>query len=104
MSGPGRSYREGITVIELFKMFPDDATADQWFEEQRWPGGERFCGDCGSLNWGACSEPQAHAIPLPGLPRILLRSQGHRHAVLEARGSEVGHRHLHDDHWAQRHV
>ena len=36
-------------MIELLKMFPDDAAAEQWFEEQRWPNG-RFCPDCGSTN------------------------------------------------------
>ena len=33
---PGRSHREGISLIELFQMFPDDDTAERWFEEQRW--------------------------------------------------------------------
>ena len=47
--GPGRSHREGLTVIELLRMFPDDAAAERWFEEQRWPEG-RFCPDCGSTN------------------------------------------------------
>ena len=47
--GPGKAHREGLTVIELLRMFPDDATAERWFEEQRWPNG-RFCPDCGSTN------------------------------------------------------
>ena len=47
--GPGKAHREGLTVIELFKLFPDDATAEVWFEAQRWPEG-RFCPDCGSTN------------------------------------------------------
>lgn len=38
-SGPGRSYRNGMTVIELFDMFPDEDSARQWFEESRWPDG-----------------------------------------------------------------
>jgi len=45
---PGRSHRTGMTVIELLKLFPDDGAAERWFEEQRWPNGERFCPDCGS--------------------------------------------------------
>lgn len=49
MSGPGRSHREGMTVIELLRMFPNDEAAEAWFESQRWPEG-RFCPDCGSLN------------------------------------------------------
>lgn len=48
---PGRSHREGITIIELFRMFPDDAAAEKWFEAQRWPDGRRFCPECGSLNY-----------------------------------------------------
>ncbi len=50
---PGRSHRKGITDIELFKMFPDDAAAEKWFEEQRWPDG-RFCPHCGSTNTVEC--------------------------------------------------
>ena len=48
--GPGRAYREGLTVVELFRMFPDDKAAEAWFAAQRWLNGERFCPDCGSLN------------------------------------------------------
>ena len=47
--GPGKAHRQGLTVIELLTMFPDDTTAERWFEEQRWPDG-RFCPDCGSTN------------------------------------------------------
>ena len=46
---PGKTHRNGLTIIELFKMFPDDASAETWFEIQRWPHG-RFCPDCGSLS------------------------------------------------------
>lgn len=35
--------------MELLRMFPDDAAAEKWFEEQRWPEG-RYCPDCGSTN------------------------------------------------------
>ncbi len=48
--GPGRSDRDGISVVDLFKMFPDDATAEKWFEAQRWPDGERACPNCASCN------------------------------------------------------
>lgn len=49
--GPGRSHRSGLTIIELFEMFPDEDSAEAWFEEQRWPGGERFCPECGSTSY-----------------------------------------------------
>lgn len=45
----GRSERHGITLMELFALFPDEASAQAWFEETRWPDG-RACGKCGSVN------------------------------------------------------
>ena len=49
-SGPGKSYRQGIGVIELLDMFPDKESAREWFESIRWPGEERPCARCGSVN------------------------------------------------------
>ena len=46
---PGKSHRKGLTLAELFRMFPDDATAEHWFAEQRWPEGPH-CPYCGSTN------------------------------------------------------
>ena len=45
----GKSHREGISLEKLFQMFPDDATAEKWFVEQRWPDGAH-CPHCGSVN------------------------------------------------------
>ena len=47
-SRPGKSDREGITVIELADMFPDEQAARDWFEQQIWPDG-RHCPHCGSV-------------------------------------------------------
>ena len=44
---PGKSYREGITLVELFEMFPTEKAATRWFEETLW-GDIRCCGKCGS--------------------------------------------------------
>ena len=46
---PGKSHREGISLVELITRFPDDATAEQWFEEQRWgeAGKPSHCPMCG---------------------------------------------------------
>ena len=46
---PGKNHRHGITLLELLRMFPDDATAEKWFTEQRW-GDEPWCPYCGSVN------------------------------------------------------
>ncbi len=46
--GPGKSHREGITLIDLMDMFPSEAAAQDWFEHMLWHG-ERCCGHCGSV-------------------------------------------------------
>jgi transposase-like protein len=46
---PGRSDRTGLTVLQLFQMFPDEASSRKWLEDIRWPDGERHCPNCGSL-------------------------------------------------------
>ena len=46
---PGKHSRKGITLPQLFRMFPDDATAEQWFVDSRWPDGVR-CAYCDSDN------------------------------------------------------
>ena len=44
---PGKNHREGISVIELGDMFPDEDAAGKWFESHVWPDG-RHCPRCGS--------------------------------------------------------
>ena len=46
---PGKSHRKGMSVTELVAMFPDNATAETWFAETRWPNGP-WCPHCGSIN------------------------------------------------------
>ncbi len=46
---PGKSFRNGLTTGQFFKMFPDNASAEAWFIEQFWPNGI-CCPRCGSLN------------------------------------------------------
>ena len=48
-NAPGKHYRTGLSLVELVKMFPDDAAAERWFVETRWPDGV-FCPRCGSLS------------------------------------------------------
>lgn len=52
MKAPGKAFREGIPLIELFGIFPDDDTAQAWFEKQRW-GDESespTCPKCGVID------------------------------------------------------
>ena len=46
---PGQAHREGMTLLELFRKFPDNETAEKWFAEQRW-GDTPACPRCGSAN------------------------------------------------------
>ena len=46
-SAPGKAHREGVSVMQLWDMFPDEQTATDWFESLIWPG-VRGCGHCGS--------------------------------------------------------
>ena len=45
--GPGKSHREGISIMALADMFPDEASAAAWLESVVWPNG-RHCPRCGS--------------------------------------------------------
>ena len=45
---PGKSHRNGITLLELASMFPDEQSAIDWFEARLWASG-RCCGHCGSI-------------------------------------------------------
>ncbi len=48
--GPGKNHREGISLLELADMFPDEEAAVKWFESWLWPDGQMACLRCGSVN------------------------------------------------------
>ena len=56
----GKSYRNGIGIIELLETFPDEPTAQAWFESIRWPEG-RVCARCG----GDRTREVPNAKPMP---------------------------------------
>ncbi len=56
-SAPGKHFRKGITLTELFAMFPDDEAAERWFIETRWPDGVR-CAICDGDNVAVSAHPQ----------------------------------------------
>ncbi len=57
---PGKSFRVGISLIELGEMFPDEQAARDWFEAKRWPNGRR-CPGCDSEN----TAPIPREKPMP---------------------------------------
>ena len=55
-----RKPRKEIDLIELTRLFPDDETAEKWFEGLRWPDG-RYCLHCGSDSYSI----SATRLPMP---------------------------------------
>ena len=51
---PGKSHREGITIVQLMDMFPTEEAATDWFESVIWPDG-RHCPKCKSRRTGNAS-------------------------------------------------
>ncbi|MDE2987086.1 MAG: IS1595 family transposase [Chloroflexota bacterium] len=45
---PGKSHREGLSLIEVMAMFPTEDAAREWIESIMWPDG-RHCPKCGSV-------------------------------------------------------
>ena len=60
-NAPGKHYRKGMTLPQLFAMFPDDTTAEAWFVNRRWPDGVAcpHCG-CGNVQDGARHRSQRY--------------------------------------------
>ena len=48
---PGKHYRNGISLLELFRLVPTEkaAAAEDWYIRARWPSGP-VCPKCGSTN------------------------------------------------------
>ena len=44
---PGKAFRQGLSLVQITRMFPDNETAEQWFIQTRWPDGPR-CPHCDS--------------------------------------------------------
>ncbi len=60
-TGPGKAYRRGISVIELFDMFPDEESARTWLENLRWSDGRREC----PRFWSERTHPVKSGKPMP---------------------------------------
>ena len=60
-TAPGKSHREGLSIIELMDMFPTEEAATEWFESVIWPDGKRHCQKCGST----ATRPVPNAKPMP---------------------------------------
>ena len=54
LKAPGKAHRDGITVVQLADIFPDEDASRAWFEGQVWPDG-RHCPRCGSTKTSKAS-------------------------------------------------
>ncbi len=59
-TAPGKAHREGLDLIQLMSMFPNEEAATEWFEQIVW-GGHRACGHCGSFE----TKKVPNAKPMP---------------------------------------
>ena len=57
---PGKSHREGLTLVQLMDMFPTEEAATAWFESVVWGDG-RHCPKCGSVK----THEVPNAKPMP---------------------------------------
>ena len=53
-AAPGKSDREGVTMMQLCDMFPTEESAREWFESRVWPNG-RHCPRCGGTKTSEAS-------------------------------------------------
>ena len=58
---PGKSYRVGISILEMAEMIPDEALATKWFEITMWGDKYRPCPYCGSVD----TIEKKHHKPMP---------------------------------------
>jgi len=53
MAGPGKAHREGLSLMDIMRLFPDKEAATAWFEAKFWPNG-RKCPHCQGENTHEC--------------------------------------------------
>ncbi len=77
---PGKSHRNGISLIELMAKFPDETSARKWFESIIWEDGVAVCHRCGGTN----TYKVASGKPLPNRCRDCRKHFSFRHGTLLA--------------------
>ena len=85
---PGKSFRKGITMMELFQKFPDDSTAEKWFESRIWKDG-RKCPNCENPD----TTPARH----PTMPYYCYLCKSH---FSVKKGTVMERSHISYQHWA----
>ena len=102
---PGKSFRKGLSLIDITRMFPDNEAAEQWFIDTRWPDGPR-CPHCDSdrVQYPIGHKTMTHRVQGQRVPQAVQRPHRHRHGSVQPWLSGLGHRHLPVDHEPQGRV
>ncbi len=74
----GKAYRNGISLIRLMEMFPDETVARKWFESIIWEDGVAVCHRCGGTN----TYEVPSGKPLPHRCRSCRKHFSFRHGTL----------------------
>ena len=59
VKAPGKHFRDGISLIDLFEMFPDNDSARKWFESRIWRNGRK----CPRCSYGMTSVSRHPTMP-----------------------------------------
>ena len=59
-NAPGKHERQGLSLLQVTSMFPDDASSEAWFVKTRWSDGIA-CPHCGST--GVYERPSRKPLP-----------------------------------------
>ena len=87
---PGKSFREGISLVQIFRMFPDDATAEAWFVARRWPTGGRVPAlRLAERPDGRKARDDAVPVPREAVRQAVQPEDGDRHGGVEARAASL---------------
>ena len=85
---PGKNFRKGITLMELFRKFPDNKTAEKWFESRIWRSG-RVC--------PKCTNPDTVPARHPTMPYYCYMCKSH---FSVKKGTVMERSHISYQHWA----
>ena len=82
-------------------MFPDDAAAERWFVETRWPDGERGCPHCGSVSTYEVKSRKPQPYRCHDCRKYFSVKTGDSHARLEPGTTGLGAGILPSGNWTQ---
>ena len=90
---PGKSFRRGLSLIELFQMFPNSEVAEDWFVRMRWPDGVA-CPQCGSIKIHQKPKRKPTPYRCRDCRKGLLGQDLHCDGQFQSGPPEMGHCHL----------